>query len=384
MREREKMRHTRVRRRVRQVAFAATAVLCLSGGLVCAEAAGTTVAQVAPARVSPHRQQARPLVVLAGLLLTVAALGHRALSREGHSDPTPTPPLEPTAGEDREQYRTLVEHCPVPLVVLGPEGSALHYLNPAARILLQLNQGQTMGRRLDEFFRDPETGDRFLGILKSPEPLRAFDAPMVREDGTEFWASLRTRGCTLDGRPAVILTLCDITCRKQCERRLRKAADHDMLTGLPNRRHFYDLMDAEQQRAKRSGHATCAMMVDLDRFKQINDSFGHQTGDRYLQRFADICREALRVSDAVGRVGGEEFAVFLPETDLEEAERIAHRLCRRVRALSIGRDGETIATTVSIGLVRLGQEEDVHSAMGRADRAMYEAKAAGRNCVQVG
>jgi diguanylate cyclase (GGDEF)-like protein len=126
------------------------------------------------------------------------------------------------------------------------------------------------------------------------------------------------------------------------------------------------------------------IVLDIDNFKMINDRFGHATGDLTLQTIAAVCRIAKRDSDVVARIGGEEFAVMLPETDEEGARLFAERLCERVRASSSVIDGERVTVTVSIGIATNDADTtELLHLLGRADEALYEAKRAGRDRVVV-
>lgn len=124
------------------------------------------------------------------------------------------------------------------------------------------------------------------------------------------------------------------------------------------------------------------MMVDVDHFKAINDSHGHQTGDRVLQQVADAMAGSLRPEDTIARYGGEEFAVLAPEADLDTAVAIAARLHRELAGRSIPNDRNPLRITVSVGVASLADEDEtVESVLKRADDALYAAKRAGRNCV---
>ncbi|HEY3268404.1 MAG TPA: diguanylate cyclase [Armatimonadota bacterium] len=169
----------------------------------------------------------------------------------------------------------------------------------------------------------------------------------------------------------------------------RVLAITDPLTGLFNRRHFHEVAAAEFQRAERYHHPIACVMLDIDHFKQVNDRYGHAAGDRVLQSVVNACRGALRSVDVMGRYGGEEFTIVLPETAAADAVRVAERLRRAVCENPIGLEGYPEAITISLGVsaCRPGAPNTVcHSASAdglihRADQAMYASKAAGRNRV---
>jgi diguanylate cyclase (GGDEF)-like protein len=162
----------------------------------------------------------------------------------------------------------------------------------------------------------------------------------------------------------------------------QRLATTDDLTGVHNRRHLLALGEHEMRRAQRSRQRLSAIMLDIDHFKTVNDRFGHRAGDEVLRQVAQMCAHQVRAADIVGRYGGEEFVLLLPETDQATALRIAERLGRAVAASAFRAAGETVRITVSMG-VAASQELDreLSALLRRADDALYEAKAAGRNFV---
>lgn len=161
-------------------------------------------------------------------------------------------------------------------------------------------------------------------------------------------------------------------------------ATQDALTELVNRRHFTELLDKEIARAGRHQRSLVLAILDLDLFKEINDQLGHIAGDVVLREFARIVRKQVRADDIAARIGGEEFAVLLPETTPEEARDFAERLRMAVEATVFHTGGEDRRITVSIGLALLGSEHSDRSALMRAaDSALYRAKSLGRNRVEI-
>ena len=176
----------------------------------------------------------------------------------------------------------------------------------------------------------------------------------------------------------------DITDRKRAELELRELAATDALTTLPNRRHFMSRIAAELTRIKGlGGRGSAVLMCDLDHFKHINDTWGHAIGDGVLQHFAKMLRAQLREIDLVGRIGGEEFAVVLPDTDIERAHVFARNVQRRIADTPYSTDGRRIPLTVSIGISDLHTtDDDAELALSRSDRALYYAKQRGRNRIE--
>lgn len=157
----------------------------------------------------------------------------------------------------------------------------------------------------------------------------------------------------------------------------------DALTNLNNRRQFETRLGQEISITKRQNNPLCAMMIDIDFFKKVNDTYGHAAGDEVLRTVASIIKEQLRESDIPARYGGEEFAVLLPFTKIEEAQIVGERLRCAVEAHPVKVDNVDIAVTISMGLAEYNRVETGEELFERADKALYEAKKNGRNQVQV-
>jgi diguanylate cyclase (GGDEF)-like protein len=177
----------------------------------------------------------------------------------------------------------------------------------------------------------------------------------------------------------------DITERKRLEAELKALAHMDALTGLPNRRQLMARLDEELQRVQRQmTQSACVLMLDIDHFKQINDTYGHAAGDMALQHFARLMRAQLRSIEGSGRVGDGEFAILLPGASLEDAQRIAERLREKLAESTLEMDGKPVVLTASVGIAALhAADGNPDAVLQRADRALYQAKAEGRNCVVV-
>jgi diguanylate cyclase (GGDEF)-like protein len=161
-------------------------------------------------------------------------------------------------------------------------------------------------------------------------------------------------------------------------------ATHDALTEIYNRRHFVELVDKEIARALRHGRPLVMCIIDVDLFKPVNDQFGHIAGDGVLRQMAGLVRAFVRGEDIAARIGGEEFAVLLPESDLEAARAFAERLREAVAATPFELGGESRHLTISIGIAGLADDRRERSAlMQAADAALYRAKDEGRNRVCV-
>ncbi len=175
----------------------------------------------------------------------------------------------------------------------------------------------------------------------------------------------------------------DITNHKEMEDELWELATTDGLTGFLNRRHFLVRLQEEYDRMQRNVHSrSSVLMLDLDHFKRINDQYGHAVGDAVLKHFADIIRRQQRKVDIVGRMGGEEFAIILPDTETAEAQILAERLRNAIADKPLHQQRELIEITVSIGVALLNADSNSpDSVLREADRALYSAKDHGRNRV---
>lgn len=186
----------------------------------------------------------------------------------------------------------------------------------------------------------------------------------------------------------VLLLLADQTLHywRQRESTIRELSRTDSLTSLPNRRSIMEMLEKEVARTRRHGPPLCVVILDLDHFKRINDTHGHPTGDKVLQRAAQVLRETIRTSDSIGRYGGEEFLIVLPDTPAVGARVLLER-CRAALASTVIRaeTGKTFHISASFGVVCNEKNMDVDAAtlIKSADEALYQAKANGRNRVEI-
>ncbi len=169
----------------------------------------------------------------------------------------------------------------------------------------------------------------------------------------------------------------------ELNKQLYTLATTDALTGVANRRRFLEIVRHELDRGRRYGRPLSLAMIDVDDFKKVNDSFGHDVGDTVLQVLARTLSDESRNVDQVGRLGGEEFAILLPETNSGRAEAACMRLLAAIRKIRIDTDIEPVGVTVSIGLADACREDDVGSLLKRADIALYRAKESGKDRIAV-
>ncbi len=207
---------------------------------------------------------------------------------------------------------------------------------------------------------------------------------VTRKDGSRIWVWERGRGVQEDdGSLHLEGIILDISDRKVLETELEQMATRDPLTGLLNRREMSRVLDEELQRARRYQRPMAVLWVDFDHFKDVNDTYGHAAGDSVLRAISRLLLGSVRSVDSIGRFGGEEFVIVLPEMDLEEAQETAERLRRKVaeEPQPLG-NGEAVPLTISVGVAVYPDHGQTASTLcAAADKAMYLAKDRGRNCV---
>lgn len=280
---------------------------------------------------------------------------------------------------------SLLTALPIPVYYKDNEGRFLG-VNKAFEVLHGVTNQELIGK----------TGGYILP-LELAEKFHEMDQAVLRGQGIqvyENWLPDRAgarrdvvfhKAAITDSRgviQGVIGAILDVTERKELERDLQIQATTDGLTGMFNRRHFLQRCMEELERMGRYGGSAVMLIFDIDHFKKINDSFGHAAGDTALQHLAVVCRQALRDSDLLGRIGGEEFAALLVECSLDKGLEVAERLRRTIQDAAIAlADSTEIRFTVSIGVAECQHGDTIMALVARADGAMYQAKSQGRNRV---
>lgn len=250
------------------------------------------------------------------------------------------------------------------MIVVDRDG-AVRFINPAAAALL--------GKSRDELDGRP------LGLPITRTDGTATEIELVHGAGDAFPAEQRATRIQWMDRPAYLITLRDITERRRLERELQQQATTDELTAVFNRRHFLQLARQELQRALRSRHPTAVALIDLDHFKDINDTHGHAIGDRALLHLTRIIKETIRTSDVLARFGGDEFVLLLPETDSTAARALFERVHEALAMQPLDLGDRSVAITISVGIASSADASaSIDALVARADRALYRAKQAGR------
>ena len=279
----------------------------------------------------------------------------------------------------------VVEEMDDAVLVLGRDGSIVD-VNRAAREQLGLEVRGPLPFQIATLWAASwDTRERGLS-----QPSTRLELELVYGNQAVFELTMTPLGPRA-GRNRTVLVLRDITERERMERELRKATDSlrflantDGLTGLANRRRFEERLREEVERAHRYRRPLALVLLDLDHFKTVNDTWGHPAGDRVLRGTALAIQSVLREMDVAGRIGGEELAVLLPEADEAGALTLAERLRLKIKeAVHRSDDGQPFHVTASLGVTWLeeGQEHDAEVLLSTGDQALYEAKVGGRDRV---
>lgn len=285
-------------------------------------------------------------------------------------------------------YRTIFESSADGLALLDPTTAS--YLTCNDAMLDLLGQPSLLNRSPADFSPERQgngelsrEAQAFRIMQASGEGKCCFEWQHRRADGKLLTVMVTLCHLQLHGESRLLAIVRDFTERKQLEEKLAELALSDPLTGIANRRHFMTQAENELTRCRRYSQPLSLLMFDLDHFKAINDRHGHQTGDLVLQKVAGICRSGLREVDLLARLGGEEFAILLPQTGGRDARRLADRLRQAIANSPLLCDqGPALSFSVSVGVATLkNDDEKLDALLLRADQRLYQAKAAGRNRV---
>ena len=268
----------------------------------------------------------------------------------------------------------------------------IDHVNASVRRQTGFEAHELIGRGLDVF----DAPDPASSVLSSAEQVALAtrdgwhldEGWCARRDGSRQWCQRLISVCREEGDDegrtisgfTVVLRV--VTRKTADAASLRRRLTTDHLTGVSNRATFFEVAEREVVRCRRDGVTAALLMIDIDHFKVVNDTFGHAAGDEVLKAVSAACKLALRPQDTVARLGGEEFVVLLPATDLRRAGEVAERLRAIVSGLAIAAPPDTLAVTASFGCSLMdGRDADVAAVLAAADHALYAAKRAGRDRV---
>jgi diguanylate cyclase (GGDEF)-like protein/PAS domain S-box-containing protein len=281
-----------------------------------------------------------------------------------------------------ENLRIVLGAAPVALVLTRLRDQHVVLANERCAALFEVPLDEVVGQRTRDYYAVPTERDGLIEKLVTQGQLDSVLMRLKKRGGQEFWAEMSARIVELDGQRCSLVGIYDVTKQKQLEEQLRELATRDSLTGAANRRHFVELAQRERERSLRSKSALSLCLLDADNFKHINDDYGHAVGDHALMALSRAARAELRAADVLGRLGGEEFAILLPDTDLNGALVVAERVRAAVESASVkDEEGEGIGVTISVGVAQMQADESIEALLKRADLALYAAKDRGRNRV---
>lgn len=299
--------------------------------------------------------------------------------------------------ESEAHYRNLTETMKDVVWILDTTTLNFTYISPSVKELRGYTPEEVMAQPMDVALTAESAAyvrasiktqcEDFLSGKVSADHFYTSEVEQPRKDGTTVWTEVIAQYVRNDKTGSIDIhgVTRDITDRRVLRMELQRQASVDELTGISNRRYFLACAEKEMQRCARHGNTVSFLMLDIDHFKLVNDTFGHAIGDLALQTVVKTCAKLLRISDSIGRLGGEEFALLLVETNISQAEIAAERLRQEIESLSLlTESGQPVLLRVSIGVTERHQHSDTLSTiMVRADQALYQAKKSGRNRVHV-
>jgi two-component system, cell cycle response regulator len=273
--------------------------------------------------------------------------------------------------------------------ILDEQGRYLEVMSTEANPSIS-SPGELMGHTVEEIM-SPQEGAKIIDAIRETleqESIQVIEFKGPPRTGGEHWFEGRLACMERDGygHGKVVMMASEITERIHLYQEIQRMANQDGLTGCLNRRFFMERAVEEIQRSLRYKDPVSLLMMDIDHFKDVNDSYGHQVGDKLLCHLVNLCHKQLRSQDVLGRYGGEEFVVLMPETDLNGALRASERLREKIEKMKIVVAGRNLSITMSMGVASFergfDQSKTLDLLVKEADTALYAAKAAGRNCVQ--
>ncbi len=321
------------------------------------------------------------LVTLNCCLGLVVARSNRFRRREWQATRTARGIADELAAS-RETLEKMFAAAPVPMVVTAHADGRILNVNDACAAMFGIEPAMVGTGSFLQFYTEPDDRERLLKRLERDGRVNDFEARVRCADGVQRTVLVKAALVDLSVGQTMIAGIIDISDRKAVELSLEWLASTDPLTKLPNRLSFFSTARAEMMRANRLQRPLALLMVDLDHFKAVNDTFGHHGGDMALKAFGALCLERLRGTDIIGRLGGEEFGILLPDTDGDQAFAIAQNLCAALATLRLAAPVEALRLSASIGLTMVERsDKDLDTALARADRALYAAKRSGRDRV---
>jgi diguanylate cyclase (GGDEF)-like protein/PAS domain S-box-containing protein len=316
------------------------------------------------------------MLVLAGVLLVAGIMVSQRFVAQSER-------LQETLRESESQLRHLIESAPLPLLIVRAGDQQMLYGNERALQQFALNVDTLQGRSLAEFHVDPGIRAALPEALSRQGSVRDYEVHLKDVNGRPMWLLLSAQPIRYGGVVCLLVALANIDDRKRMQDDMRRKAMHDQLTGLPNRAMFVESLDHAVRKARRRQGRFSVLFIDLDHFKEVNDTLGHAAGDQLLQSVSERLASAVRQSDLVARFGGDEFVVLIEEhRGPEEVMIVAQKILAYLeRPLLL--EWREVKISGSVGISSYPDDgTDVETLMKNADAAMYQAKERGRNNFQ--
>ena len=284
-----------------------------------------------------------------------------------------------------DNVMNILKASPFPILISKLTDDTIVFANKNALKLFELDVSELSRYHFKDLFVDADNRKLLLEKLEHIKEVQDFEVLVKTSFGnTPFWLLASANIVNYRGSMVLYSAFQDITSRKLREKALQNQADRDPLTSIYNRRYFEECVSKKIESAHMKNRKFAVLMVDADHFKNVNDKYGHKTGDKVLMEMAHVLERSLRPDDVVARYGGEEFVAFLNDVDEDVAVTVAHRLKNAVsNAVVYSESGEPVSWTVSIGVAPSGISDEVSLMMKMADDAMYMAKQHGRNRVEL-
>ena len=300
-----------------------------------------------------------------------------------YTDITRRKQMEQALKESEERFRRLADTTPVPLLVNC--NKKIVYANRAAATVLDCEtpDGLIKNMPYDAIFPDFESIiiERMQTMKTNPKRYPVHEVQFKTLKKRTIDVSVMASPIVFHGNPAWQIVFNDITEQKRTHKLLEKAALTDSLTGLSNRRDFSEKFSIEKSRFKRNGAPFSIILCDIDHFKKFNDNYGHDCGDYVLKKIAEIMRKSLRIQDVIGRWGGEEFIMLLPETGLKGATVSAEKIRSALESKKLSYGSVSFSVTMSFGVALYEDKMALEDVVNLADNRLYKAKETGRNRV---
>jgi diguanylate cyclase (GGDEF)-like protein/PAS domain S-box-containing protein len=283
-----------------------------------------------------------------------------------------------------ERLRAFNETVPAGILIVAVEDGRVLFSNRFFNEVLGFEGAGILGHGWRELFVDPDDRERMLVRFIEQGEVRNFELRLRRPDGRLVWGLASLSEIPIRGEDLLLFAFVDITALKEAEEEIRRLANHDALTGLRTLRSFRDLVEEALARARRERSEFAILFVDLDRFKPVNDTFGHEAGDFVLKDVARRLHACVRATDTVGRIGGDEFVVLAEKVSVRLARKIATRIVAAMELPFVLPDGEEVRIGASLGIALYPRHGDgLDSLMKAADDAMYRVKRTTRGALAI-